>query len=385
MARVLLMPALAANETQATLTAWSVAPGESFAAGAALAEVETDKATVELPAEEGGVMGEQLVAPGEEVAVGAPICVLLAVGEEAPATVPVAAAAKPVAAKPAAAPEPPPGRVFSSPLARRHARERGVDLSELSGRGPNGRIVRRDVDAAAATPPPAPVPVATDTSVPHSRMRQAIARRLSESKATVPHFYIDGDVHVDRLLDLRREINDGRPEKISVNDFVVRAAARALVLVPDANVSWTEAAMLRHAHADIAVAVATDNGLLTPIVRAAETKSLSALSSELGDLVERARSGRLQPSEFEGGSLTVSNLGMFGVQAFSAIINPPQAAILAVGAARKAPVVRDDVLGVGTLMHVTMSVDHRAIDGALAAQWFATFVRLLESPATGLV
>ncbi len=377
MARVLLMPALAANETQATLTAWSVAPGEAFVAGAALAEVETDKATVELPAEEGGVMGEQLVAPGEAVEVGAPICVLLAVGEEAPATVPVAAARKP-----AAAPEPPAGRVFSSPLARRHARERGVDLSELSGRGPNGRIVRRDVDAAV----PAAQPVAAaDASVPHSRMRQAIARRLSESKATVPHFYIDGDIQVDRLLELRREINDGRPEKISVNDFVVRAAARALVLVPDANVSWTDAAMLRHAHADIAVAVATDNGLLTPIVRAAETKSLSALSSELADLVERARSGRLQPSEFEGGSLTVSNLGMFGVQAFSAIINPPQAAILAVGAARKAPVVRDDVLTVGTVMHVTMSVDHRAIDGALAAQWFATFVRLLESPATGLV
>jgi pyruvate dehydrogenase E2 component (dihydrolipoamide acetyltransferase) len=376
-ARVLLMPALAANETQATLTAWSVAPGEAFVAGAALAEVETDKATVELPAEEGGVMGEQLVAPGEAVEVGAPICVLLAVGEEAPATVPVAAARKP-----AAAPEPPAGRVFSSPLARRHARERGVDLSELSGRGPNGRIVRRDVDAAV----PAAQPVAAaDASVPHSRMRQAIARRLSESKATVPHFYIDGDIQVDRLLELRREINDGRPEKISVNDFVVRAAARALVLVPDANVSWTDAAMLRHAHADIAVAVATDNGLLTPIVRAAETKSLSALSSELADLVERARSGRLQPSEFEGGSLTVSNLGMFGVQAFSAIINPPQAAILAVGAARKAPVVRDDVLTVGTVMHVTMSVDHRAIDGALAAQWFATFVRLLESPATGLV
>ena len=382
MARVLLMPALAANETQATLTAWSVAPGESFAAGAALAEVETDKATVELPAEEGGVMGEQLVAPGQEVAVGAPICVLLAVGEEPPAEVPVAVA---VAVEVATA-EPPAGRVFSSPLARRHARERGVDLSELAGRGPNGRIVRRDVDAAAGAAPAAPpVPVATGASVPHSRMRQAIARRLSESKATVPHFYIDGDVQVDRLLELRREINDGRPEKISVNDFVVRAAARALVLVPDANVSWTDAAMLRHAHADIAVAVATDNGLLTPIVRAAETKSLSALSSELADLVERARSGGLQPSEFEGGSLTVSNLGMFGVQAFSAIINPPQAAILAVGAARKAPVVRDDVLGVGTLMHVTMSVDHRAIDGALAAQWFATFVRLLESPATGLV
>jgi pyruvate dehydrogenase E2 component (dihydrolipoamide acetyltransferase) len=377
MARVLLMPALAANETQATLTAWSVAPGESFAAGAALAEVETDKATVELPAEEGGVMGEQLVAPGQEVAVGAPICVLLAVGEAPPAEVPVAVAV--VSA------EPPSGRVFSSPLARRHARERGVDLSELSGRGPNGRIVRRDVDAAAGAPTAPPVPVATGASVPHSRMRQAIARRLSESKATVPHFYIDGDVQVDRLLELRREINDGRPEKISVNDFIVRAAARALVLVPDANVSWTEAAMLRHAHADIAVAVATDNGLLTPIVRAAETKSLSALSSELADLVERARSGRLQPSEFEGGSLTVSNLGMFGVQAFSAIINPPQAAILAVGAARKAPVVRDDVLGVGTLMHVTMSVDHRAIDGALAAQWFATLVKLLESPATGLV
>jgi pyruvate dehydrogenase E2 component (dihydrolipoamide acetyltransferase) len=222
-------------------------------------------------------------------------------------------------------------------------------------------------------------------SVPHSRLRRTIARRLTESKATVPHFYLSGDVQVDRLLAVRSEANEGRTQKISVNDFLVRIVGVALTRVPAANVSWTEDAMVRHASADVAVAVATDDGLLTPIVRAAEAKSLGELSDEITDLVTRARSGRLHPSEFEGGSFTISNLGMYGIEEFSAIINPPQSAILAVGAARKAAIVRDDQLVIGTVMRCTLSVDHRAIDGALAAEWFAEFVRLVESPAAALV
>ena len=400
------MPEIAANETQGTLVAWTVKPGESFAAGACLAEIETDKATVELPAEEPGVMGEQLVAPGQDVLVSTPICVLLAEGEEAVAAVALAgangASAAPPAAVPVARPSAPAGparsgRLFSSPLARRYARELGVDIAGLAGRGPNGRIVRRDVEAAAQAPAVAPPARAgmmavaaagapdAPVAIPHSRLRQTIARRLSESTATVPHFYLTADLQVDRLLELRREINEGRAEKISMTDFLVRAVAVALMEVPDTNVSWTADAMLHHAHADVAVAVATQGGLVTPIVRAAETKTLSAVNAELADLVARARSGRLHPREYEGGSFTISNLGMYGVQGFSAIINPPQSAILAVGAARRAPVVKDDVLTVGTLMHCTLSVDHRAIDGALAAQWLAAFQQLVERPAGALV
>jgi pyruvate dehydrogenase E2 component (dihydrolipoamide acetyltransferase) len=221
--------------------------------------------------------------------------------------------------------------------------------------------------------------------VPHSRLRQTIARRLSESKATIPHFYLSCDIQVDRLIDLRREINEGRAAKISLNDFVVRAVAAALASVPEANVSWTEEGMVHHYHADIAVAVSTETGLVTPIVRDAESKTLSRISAELVDLTDRARAGRLLPTEYEGGSFTVSNLGMFGVQSFSAIINPPHAAILAVGAVRKAPVVQADALAIGSLMQCTLSVDHRAIDGLIAARWLATFSQLIEEPARALI
>jgi pyruvate dehydrogenase E2 component (dihydrolipoamide acetyltransferase) len=216
-------------------------------------------------------------------------------------------------------------------------------------------------------------------------MRLAIARRLSKSKATIPHFYLTNDLEVDRVTELRVKINEGRPAKISLTDFLVRAVASALATVPEANVSWTDDGMIHHRHADIAVAVSTEDGLITPIVRAAETKTLFTISAELVDLIDRARAGRLEPTEYEGGSFTISNLGMTGVQRFSAIINPPQAAILAVGAIRKAPVVRGDAVGVGNLMECTLSVDHRAIDGVVAARWFAAFSELVQDPTRALM
>ena len=415
MARLILMPVISANTTHATLSTWRVRPGDEVVEGDCLAEIETDKATVELPAEEPGVVGEQLVSEGQEVEVGTPICVLLsergevvdigtllataAAGGGGPAGPSMPAGSAPAARSGPPASPAPRGRTRSSPLARRLARERGVDLTGMVGRGPDGRVVRRDVEAAAparasayATPGRASAisQAATPgrsafTEVPHTRTRQAIARRLSESKATIPHFYLSADLRVDGLVELRRELNEVGPASISVNDFVVRAAALALVQVPDANVSWTETAM-RHFHsADVAIAVATDGGLITPVVRAAETKPLSILSSEIADLAERARSGRVRPEEYEGGSFTVSNLGMFGVEAFSAIINPPQSAILAVGAARRGPVVESDSLSVGTIMSCTLSVDHRAVDGAQAARWLAAFRQLIENPLRLLV
>jgi len=413
------MPQLDADTTQVTLAAWCVQPGERFESGSSLAEVETDKATIDLPAEDAGVMGEQLVSPGEEVAVGTPICVVLAVGED-----PVDA--RELVAEEVLAPSnlrrdsnqrstavrTSPGdlressaamaltravRVFASPVARNQARESAIDVSELSGSGPGGRIVRRDVTAAvearkgATTTQVAPVESAREPSlfddvvVPHSRMRLAIARRLSKSKATIPHFYLTNDLEVDRVTELRVKINEGRPAKISLTDFLVRAVASALATVPEANVSWTDDGMIHHRHADIAVAVSTEDGLITPIVRAAETKTLFTISAELVDLIDRARAGQLEPTEYEGGSFTISNLGMTGVQRFSAIINPPQAGILAVGAIRKAPVVRGDAVGVGNLMECTLSVDHRAIDGVVAARWFAAFSELVQDPTRALM
>jgi pyruvate dehydrogenase E2 component (dihydrolipoamide acetyltransferase) len=414
------MPRIDADTTQVTLAAWCVKPGENFEAGSTLAEIETDKATIDLPADDSGVMGEQLVSPGEEVLAGTPICVVLAPGE-APIDVstlrgkqewiaPPApgrgsdprgslaeASVENIARSSAATADTAGVRLFTSPLARREASRLGIDLSELSGSGPGGRIVSRDVTAVAQArlattftqvtqlEPSSRGTPSSSVVVPHSRLRQTIARRLSESKATIPHFYLSCDIQVDRLIDLRREINEGRAAKISLNDFVVRAVAAALASVPEANVSWTEEGMVHHYHADIAVAVSTETGLVTPIVRDAESKTLSRISAELVDLTDRARAGRLLPTEYEGGSFTVSNLGMFGVQSFSAIINPPHAAILAVGAVRKAPVVQADALAIGSLMQCTLSVDHRAIDGLIAARWLATFSQLIEEPARALI
>jgi len=416
MATLLRMPEVAANATHATLAAWSKKEGEPIAVGDCLAEVETDKAIVEISADSAAVMGQWLVQAGQEVEVGAPIAVLLAAGEAAAdvqallqaagavAAAPAAGAAPAVSGTPApaavAAPAVAPaggGRLRASPLARRLAAQRGVDLSRLQGSGPGGRIVRIDVERAqAVAPAPAPVAAAPATApagsgasafteVPHSSMRRTIARRLAESKSTIPHFYLTVECRMERLLALRAEINAAASRKISVNDFIVRAVAVALREVPQANVGWTETAMRQYAQADVAVAVSTDTGLITPIVRAADRKTLSQISAEIADLAARARAGQLRPDEYQGGSFSVSNLGMHGVGAFSAIINPPQAAILAVGASQHKPVVENGELQVGTVMACTLSVDHRAIDGALAAQWLAAFQRAIEAPLSMLI
>ena len=408
------MPEVAANAPHATLAAWSKKEGEPIAAGDCLAEVETDKAIVEISADSAGVMGQWLVPAGQEVEVGAPIAVLLATGEAAAdvqallqaagavATAPAAAAASAVSGTlaPAATTAQASGdRLRASPLARRLASQRGVDLSRLQGSGPGGRIVKIDVERAqVAAPAPASAPVAAApvaapagsgasafTEVPHSSMRRTIARRLAESKSTIPHFYLTVECRMERLLALRTEINASASRKISVNDFIVRAVAVALREVPQANVGWTDTAMRQYAQADVAVAVSTDTGLITPIVRAADRKTLSQISAEIADLAARARAGQLRPEEYQGGSFSVSNLGMHGVGAFSAIINPPQAAILAVGASQQKPVVENGELKVGTVMACTLSVDHRAIDGALAAQWLAAFQRAIEAPLSMLI
>jgi len=415
MATLLRMIEVAANATHATLAAWSKQAGDPIAVGDCLAEVETDKAIVEINADSVGVMGSLLVQAGQEVAVGAPIAVLLAPGETTADEQPLLQAAVPASSVPpsvvAESAAPSPGkageaasaadvRVRASPLARRLSARLGVDLSQLQGSGPGGRIVKRDVERAhklvqvdapaTVVQPPASAVVpesvaATYTETPHSAMRRTIARRLSESKSTIPHFYLTASCRMERLLALRADVNAAASRKISVNDFVVRAVAVALRDVPQANVGWTDTAMRHYQQADVAVAVSSDTGLITPIVRAADRKSLSQISAEIADLAARARAGQLRPDEYQGGSFSVSNLGMFGVDEFTAIINPPQAAILAVGAAQPQPVVENDKVKVGMVMRCTLSVDHRAIDGALAAQWLAAFQRVIESPLSLLI
>jgi pyruvate dehydrogenase E2 component (dihydrolipoamide acetyltransferase) len=279
---------------------------------------------------------------------------------------------------------------------RRLANERGLDLSTVTGTGPGGRIVRRDIESLSAAKPaepaaataPAPAAALADGSyvdVPHTGMRRAIARRLVESKTTIPHFYLVADCRVDALLEFRQRVNETAPSKVSVNDFVVKAAAAAFRAVPEANAIWTDTATRRFESVDIAVAVAVDGGLVTPVVRGVDRMSLSGVSASIRDLAERGRAGKLKQNEIEGGSFSISNLGMYGTQEFSAIINPPHAGILAVGAARKKPIVVDDELVVGTVMTVTLSADHRVLDGALAAQWLAAFVELIENPVAILI
>ena len=412
MATLICMPEVAANATQVTLQTWIKKVGEVVAVGDCLAEIETDKAIVEFNADRAGVMGPTLIQAGQEVEVGSPIGVLLDVGETSVnvsallaktgdnASVPQLP--NPSTSEPAAPPTllsgskvTPSHRVFVSPLARRLAKQRGIDLNTLIGSGPNGRIVKRDIEAGSAVVVSSPVMAQPSTvspstlgdytEVPHSGMRRTIARRLTESKSTIPHFYLSVDCRMDRLMSLRSEINTAMPRKISVNDFIVRAVAVALREVPQANVGWTENAMRQYTQADIAIAVSTDFGLITPIVRAADRKSLSMISQEIADLAERARASQLRPDEYQGGSFSVSNLGMFGVSEFSAIINPPQAAILAVGMTQQVPVVEDGAVKIASVMRCTLSVDHRAIDGALAAQWLAAFKRLLENPLSILI
>jgi len=417
-AHLIKLPSVAADTAGGNLHQWLKKEGDKVAVGDALAEIETEKAIVEINAEYAGVLGRILVPAGAaSVPINTVIGVLLADGDDAsaidralaehggpavaaPAAAPAAAvataavstaaapaAAASAAAAPAAAPSTtavPGGRLFASPLARRLAAQWHVNLLDVAGTGPHGRIVRRDVEAARDRAPVAAAPSAGRPAarrVPHTGMRRAIARRLTESKQNVPHFYLSVDCRMDALLALRAQANQGGAVKLSVNDFIVRAAALALREVPEVNVSWHEDAIEYHAGADISVAVATDGGLVTPIVRDADIKSLSAIAGEIVELAGRAKINRLKPEEFTGGSLTVSNLGMYGISQFAAIINPPQAAILAVGAAERRPVVGDNgELVAATVMTVTLSADHRAVDGAVGARWLAAFRTLIENP-----
>lgn len=419
MAHLIKLPSVAADADVGTLHQWLKQEGDTVAVGEALAEIETEKAIVEINAEQAGVLSRIVVQAGPaSVPINTVIGVLLAPGEDASAiekalaehgagaaasaaaataaatsaasaTAPASALA-PSATAGAAAPASPdaaiaPGtRRFASPLARRLAAQWHVNPLEVQGTGPRGRIVRRDVEAARDRAPVAAAPQASRAAgrrVPHSGMRRAIARRLTESKQQVPHFYLTVDCRMDALLALRAQANQGGAVKLSVNDFIVRAAALALREVPEVNASWHDDAIEFHAGADISVAVATDGGLVTPIVRDADVKPLSAIAGEIVELAGRAKVNRLKPEEFTGGSLTVSNLGMYGIKQFAAIINPPQAAILAVGAAERRPVVDDNGgLQAATVMTVTLSADHRVVDGAVGARWLAAFRALIENP-----
>lgn len=404
MAKLLHMPEVSANATHAAIQNWTLKEGDTISAGDCIAEIETEKALVELAAEEDAVLGKILVEPGREVEVGAPIGVLFARGETdvdiaallakagalAAANEPVVDDAPVLQSRAEVTPaiDAHSGRIFASPLARRLAAAKGLDLASLKGSGPNGRIVKRDVEAvavAAAVAAPTPVSTVDFDEIPHSSMRKTIARRLVESKATVPHFYLDVECRMEPLLALREQVNRTAARKISINDFIVKAAAVALQQVPAMNVTWTETALRRYHQADVCVAVSTESGLITPVVRNADSKALSQISAQVAELAGRARDGRLRPEEYQGGSFTISNLGMFGVEQFSAIINPPHAAILAVGATQQKPVVENGELKVGAVLRCTLSVDHRAVDGALAAQWLAVFKGLMENPLGMLI
>jgi len=424
MARLLRMPEVAANAVEAVLCEWPISENTPFRSKDAIATVETEKAVVDVPADADGVILKTLVPAGAVVEVGAPIALLgepgevvedlaallveLGVSSAPEQSTPVPAPGGPTASRlPAAVVADPPAtplatvgatgvRIFSSPLARRLAREAGLSIADLKGSGPGGRIVRRDVEQMAQAPPmshhhramapqsgssvPPSAAAAAYVDIPHTRMRRAIAARLSESTRDAPHFLLRGTARVDKLLKLRARLNDCAAVSVSVNDLVVTAAARAHVLVPAMNVIWTPDAVRSFGAVDISVAVATDRGLVTPVLRGVEKMTLSAVAAASRDLVDRARSGQLQQGELEGGTLTVTNLGMFGTEDFAAIINPPQSAILAVGAALEKPVATKGRLRVGTVMSFTLSVDHRPIDGAAAAQWMAAFISLLQEP-----
>jgi pyruvate dehydrogenase E2 component (dihydrolipoamide acetyltransferase) len=458
------MPALSPTMEEGKLAKWLVKEGERIKSGKVIAEIETDKATMEVEAVDEGVLAKILVAEGtEKVLVNTPIAVLLMDGETGiPAAPPAAPPAKPAAsaapaaqaqahaqpqaasalpATPAQAPPAPAaaaandhagGRLAASPLARRLAREAGIELSKLTGTGPHGRIVKRDIEAAArglrapsssgaASPAaqpstamtpvsasvpqtaPAVAPMADDKIlalyeqgsydvIPHDGMRRVIAQRLTQSKSTVPHFYLTLDVRLDELLRARERINAAAPKtgprafKLSVNDFIIKGLALALQQVPAANASWTEGGMLRHRHSDVGVAVAVEGGLFTPVIRHAELKTLGEISNEMKDLAERARKRRLAPHEYQGGTTSISNLGMFGIKNFDAVINPPHATILAVGAGEKRPVVAaNGQIEAATLMSCTLSCDHRVVDGALGAELLNAFKQYMEDPVRMLV
>jgi pyruvate dehydrogenase E2 component (dihydrolipoamide acetyltransferase) len=458
----ILMPALSPTMEEGTLARWLKKEGDPVESGDVIAEIETDKATMDFEAVDEGTLGRILVPDGTAgVKVNQPIALLLAEGEDesalkdaeakaksggggdapasgaeggeasgsapapAPAPAPAARSGQQAAApsrEPSGPVQPAPpaphtaegNRVFASPLARRLAAEAGLDLAGITGSGPHGRIVRADVEKARAegpkpqaaapsepaedapAPPTPPGPAApakavkaqlqpwqTYSEVPNSQMRKVIGRRLVESKQTVPHFYLTIDCTLDPLLDLRRQLNDRAKDgayKLSVNDLIVKAAAVALRRVPAANAVWTDEAILMLETVDVSVAVATDRGLITPIIRDADTKGLAAISNEMKDLAARAREGRLKPEEFQGGGFSISNLGMYGIREFSAIINPPQSCILAVGQGEQRPIVRDGALTIATMMSCTLSVDHRSVDGAVGAEYLAAFKAIVEDP-----
>jgi pyruvate dehydrogenase E2 component (dihydrolipoamide acetyltransferase) len=447
MAAVVRMPSVLAGATEAAIAHWLVVPGDAVTVGTPIAEIETEKALVEYAAEQAGVIGRLVLGEGDTGEIGDPIAVLVSAGEgdadidaalgvATPVAPPVTVApavnvAPPVTVAPAVnvAPAVIGGRIFASPLVRKLAGERGIGLAGLAGTGPNGRIVRRDLErfiasgtavpaapagSAAAARPPAPASGAMadgesepalvresavaprpagsggtapagGTLIPHTPMRRAIARRLTESKATVPHFYLTAEPVVDELLALRERVNEASPVKVSVNDFVIAAVAAAFGDVPEANVTWSEEGLIAYRSVDISIAVATEAGLVTPVLREVEGKRLSAIARESAALASRARDRTLRQHELEGGTFAVSNLGMYGTVEFSAIINPPQSGILAVGAARPQPVVAGGAVVPATVMRCTLSVDHRAIDGALAARWLAAFADRLQNPLGTLV
>ncbi len=448
----ILMPALSPTMEKGNLAKWLKKEGDTIKSGDIIAEIETDKATMEYEAVDEGTLAKIVVPEGtQDVAVNAVIAVMAGEGEDVKAAAAGAAKAEAPKAeakteakkeepkkaeaktesKPAAAPAPKPAtptaqaapaasgaRVFSSPLARRLAKDAGIDLSRVSGSGPHGRVIARDIEdaksgkgmkaAAPATGAPAgapSLPTMSDQqilglyeqgsyeSVPHDGMRRTIAQRLTAAVQSMPTFYLTIDCDIGKLSAAREEINasapknaDGKPSyKLSVNDFVIKAMALALQRIPEANVSWTESAMLRHKHSDIGVAVALPFGLITPIIRNAETKSLSAISNEMKDLAARAKGKKLKPNEYQGGSSSVSNLGMYGIKDFTAVINPPQSSILAVGTGEERAVVRNGVIVPATIMSVTLSCDHRAIDGALGAELITAFKKLIENPVMMIV
>ncbi|NKI59808.1 pyruvate dehydrogenase complex dihydrolipoamide acetyltransferase [Labrenzia sp. PO1] len=443
------MPALSPTMEEGNLAKWLVKEGDQVSAGDVIAEIETDKATMEVEAVDEGTVGKIVVPAGTSgVKVNELIAVLLEDGEDAssidtsggsaaPASssggdkapaVPESSPAIEVGAKAATDPVPAPkaadgNRIFSSPLARRLAQLNGLDLKALSGSGPHGRIVKRDIEAALAAGTGKAVPAAAAAEapkaaaapamatgpsadqvlklfdkdsyelVPHDGMRKTIAKRLTESKQTIPHFYVSVDCELDALLALRAQLNDaaakdkeGKPAyKLSVNDMTIKALALALRDVPDANVSWTDDNMVMHKHADVGVAVSIPGGLITPIIRRAEEKPLSVISNEMKDYGKRAKERKLKPEEYQGGTTAVSNMGMMGVKNFSAVVNPPHATILAVGAGEKRPVVKNGELAVATVMSVTLSTDHRCVDGALGAELLAAFKGYIENPMSMLV
>ncbi|MCX7355334.1 MAG: pyruvate dehydrogenase complex dihydrolipoamide acetyltransferase [Alphaproteobacteria bacterium] len=426
------MPALSPTMTEGAVAKWHKKEGDAVKSGDVIAEIETDKATVEVEASDDGVMGKIVVPEGTKgVKVNDLIAVLLEEGESAdsikggakpaPKAPPAAAAPAPAAAPQpqaaATAPAPPAppqangggDRIFASPLARRMAEKAGIDLTSLKGSGPHGRIVKSDIDAArgqapaaaapsqavapqAKAPPPAPTAgLPSFTEVPHTTMRKVIAQRLVQSKREAPHFYLTMDCQIDKLLALRKELNS-RPSaegphgyKLSVNDFVLRAVALAMKKVPAANASWTETAVRIFHGVDVSVAVAIPNGLITPVIRGAEGKGLAEISHEMKALAEKARAGKLTPEEYQGGTVSVSNLGMYGVRDFAAVINPPQGCILAVGAGEPRPVVKDGAIAIATVMSCTLSVDHRVVDGAVGAEFLGAFKQLIEDPMTMLL